>query len=321
MGRPVAVNTKGTHVAAILESAHSPPEIAILTLADEKWRQVTTANKKRQEPRVHSELVTWTNARGGQVEGLLTLPVREGVPVRRSLPLITLLHGGPPNVSQDQYVHTTLVYPIGALVERGYAVFRPNFSGSLGYGPEFRTALVNNLGVADAEDVLTGIDHLVSSGLADGSRLALGGWSYGGYLAGVIARRDPRFKGVSIGAAPSNLTSYVGTTDLPDLFVDYLGGKRPYDDPASFAAASPALKPSKSAGTQIIVQHGKLDVRVPFGQGQENYYAFSQSGHSVRLSVYPSMGHIPVAAPDASAVAVENLEFFTCVLHPSEQGG
>jgi dipeptidyl aminopeptidase/acylaminoacyl peptidase len=321
VGRPVSVNNRGTHVAAIVESANSPSEIAILNLKNGRWQTLRNVNRHVPGMNVQSKIVQWTNSRGERIEGILTLPPGHSGSHARPLPLVTLLHGGPPNVAQDQYVHATPVFPIGALVDRGYAVFRPNFTGSLGYGPEFRTALVNRVGIDDADDVLSGIDYLTKTGVADAQRLALGGWSYGGYLAGMIVRGDGRFKGVSIGAAPANLSSYVATSDLPDLFVDYLGGARPFDDPAKFAAASPALVRSLYNQTPVLLQHGLTDARVPFGQAQENHFSFAHSGHAVRLSAFPAMGHMPIQPSDAVAVATENLSFFDCVLRPLNRNG
>ena len=62
-------------------------------------------------------------------------------------------------------------------------MLEPNYRGSAGYGEAFRSLNVRNLGVGDAWDVLSGIDHLIAQGLADPDRVGTMGWSQGGYIS------------------------------------------------------------------------------------------------------------------------------------------
>ena len=66
-----------------------------------------------------------------------------------------------------------------------------NYRGSTGYGTAFRQALRGNIGFPESEDIVAGVDHLVEAGVTDRDRVALEGWSWGGYLTTLIAGRHP----------------------------------------------------------------------------------------------------------------------------------
>lgn len=78
------------------------------------------------------------------------------------------------------------------LLKRGYALFMPNPHGSTGRGREFVRLVVGDMGGADAEDLLAGIDHPVSAGTADSKRLGVSGLSYGGYMTCWLITQIPR---------------------------------------------------------------------------------------------------------------------------------
>ena len=87
------------------------------------------------------------------------------------------------------------------LVEAGYAVLMPNPRGSIGRGRDFAAFVVGDMGGEESHDLLSGIDHLVSLGIADPARLAVGGVSYGGYMAALLPAVDDRFAAAVVGPA------------------------------------------------------------------------------------------------------------------------
>src|SRR5262249_49571312 len=116
----------------------------------------------------------WTAPDGREIEGFLTLP--RGEP---PFPAILHVHGGPIWASQDRPPHDGIL----ALIEHGYAVFEPNVRGSTGHGRSFAELVVGDMGGGDTGDMLSGLDHLVAEGLADGDRIGIIGQSYGGFMA------------------------------------------------------------------------------------------------------------------------------------------
>jgi dipeptidyl aminopeptidase/acylaminoacyl peptidase len=119
--------------------------------------------------------ISFTARDGLRVHGYLTVPI--GVPARR-LPLVVWVHGGPSLRDSWGFDH------IGQLfVNRGYAFLRVNFRGSRGYGRRFRLAGRKQWGRAMQDDIVDAVEFVVRSGVADRSRMAIIGHSYGGYSA------------------------------------------------------------------------------------------------------------------------------------------
>jgi alpha-beta hydrolase superfamily lysophospholipase len=82
--------------------------------------------------------------------------------------------------------------PLAALAAHGYAVFLPNERGSTGYGVKLREPVFGDVGGVDFRDLMTGVDHLIATTVADPDRLGVLGFSYGGYLAAWAAARRSR---------------------------------------------------------------------------------------------------------------------------------
>jgi dipeptidyl aminopeptidase/acylaminoacyl peptidase len=137
-------------------------------------------------------------------------------------------------------------------------VLEPNYRGSAGYGEQFRSLNVRNLGVGDAWDVISGIDSLVARGLADPGKVGVMGWSQGGYISAFLATNyGARFKAISVGAGISDWMTYYVNTDIHPFTRQYLQAT-PWDDPAIYAKTSP-ITTIKQAKAPTLIQHGRAD--------------------------------------------------------------
>ena len=87
----------------------------------------------------------------------------------------------------------------------------PNVRGSTGYGHDFLTANREDWGGGDFRDVMAGVDDAIEKGIADPDRLAIGGWSYGGYMAAWAVTQTDRFVAAVAGAPMTDLASEYGT--------------------------------------------------------------------------------------------------------------
>jgi dipeptidyl aminopeptidase/acylaminoacyl peptidase len=174
-----------------------------------------------------SEVVKWKSRDSATIEGVLHKPA--GFDPRRKYPLFVVIHGGPTGIDTPT-PWTGYVYPVMQWLAKGALVLRPNYRGSAGYGAKFRALNVRNLGVGDAWDVLSGVDHLVAQGIVDTTRMGAMGWSQGGYISAFLTTTTDRFKAISVGAGISNWMTYYVNTDIHPFTRQYLKAT-PWDDP------------------------------------------------------------------------------------------
>ena len=237
------------------------------------------------------EKVEWKGADGTPIEGLLFYPF-DYQPGRR-YPLVVQLHSGP-MVSDSFGAGPGLVlqyFPV--LTGKGYAVLRPNYRGSTGYGSAFYRDVNNGYFNNMASDVLTGVDHLVQSGVADPDRLIVMGWSAGGTLVNKLVTMTSRFKAASAGAGIANWISLYGQTDNTSFRRTWFGGT-PWHKNAStelFWNRSP-LKDVANAKTPLLLFAGENDARVPMAQSIEMHRAMKSHNVPTHLFVGPREGHV-----------------------------
>jgi dipeptidyl aminopeptidase/acylaminoacyl peptidase len=253
-------------------------------------RRLTDTNPQLGELlRFPKQLVRWKGAEGLEIEGLLVYP--PGYVQGERVPLMLNVHGGPSGTHSTGFTPGSRVWGWPRFAQAGYAILFPNPRGSGGYGEAFRAANLRDWGVKDFEDLMRGVDALVERGIADPERLAVGGWSYGGFMTSTIVTKTDRFKAAIIGAAVTDLASFTGTTDIPDFSRSYFRSW-PWQDPAVYVEHS-ALFHAGSVKTPSLIVHGDKDERVPIGQSYEFYQALKARGVPSELLVLPRQPHGP----------------------------
>ena len=252
-----------------------------------------------------AEVVRWKSQDGATIEGVLHKPA--SFDPGRKYPLFVVIHGGPTGIDTPT-PFTGYVYPVMQWLAKGALVLRPNYRGSAGYGAKFRALNVRNLGVGDAWDVLTGVDHLVQQGIVDTTRMGAMGWSQGGYISAFLTTTTNRFKAISVGAGISNWMTYYVNTDIHPFTRQYLKAT-PWDDPAIYAKTSP-MTYIKQAKTPTLIQHGELDRRVPIANAYELFQGLQDRGVPARLVVYKGFGHGIDKPKEQLAATVHNWPWF-----------
>jgi dipeptidyl aminopeptidase/acylaminoacyl peptidase len=285
-----SLNAAGTHAGLAIESSEDAPEAFVLNLAGGAPVRVSRANLDLAAPPVgETKLIRWKGGDGLEIEGLLTYPA--AYQPGRKYPLILNIHGGPAGVFSETFPGKAGIYPLASFSSRGWFVLRPNPRGSGGYGAKFRFANVNDWGGGDYRDLMAGVDHVIAQGLADPDRMAVMGWSYGGFMTSWVITQTKRFKAAVIGAAVTDLASFTGTADIPGFLPDYFSGE-PWENPESYRRHSP-ISHVKGVSTPALILHGEADVRVPTSQGYEYYNALKRQGATVKMVVYPRTPHGP----------------------------
>ena len=247
--------------------------------------------------------VTFPAADGTQIPGYLTLPPgSEG----KNLPAIVLPHGGPS--ARDEWGFDWLVQ---FFVARGYAVLQPNYRGSAGYGSAWfghngfkawRTAIGD---VNDAGRWLT------AQGIADPKRLAIVGWSYGGYAALQSQVLDAGLYKAVVAIAP--------VTDLERLredshrFTNY----RLVDDFVGQGEHVEQGSPARNAAAfvaPVLLVHGTRDQNVDVAQSHLMQARLRERGKSVRYIEYPNRDHYIDDAEARTGMLVEIDKFLAAAL-------
>jgi dipeptidyl aminopeptidase/acylaminoacyl peptidase len=234
------------------------------------------------------ERIQWKGADGVTVEGLLYYPI-DHQPGRK-YPLVVQTHGGP--ASADKFGFGSWSSYVQVLAGKGYAVLKPNYRGSTGYGNPFLRDMVGHYFNQAHLDVMAGVDHVIKMGLADPDRLAKMGWSAGGHMTNKIITFTNRFKAAASGAGAANWVSMYAQSDQRHYRTPWFGGtpwqaNAPID---KYWNDSP-LKYVSNVKTPTIFLVGEADPRVPPPQSVEMYQALKHNGVPTRLYMAPREPH------------------------------
>jgi dipeptidyl aminopeptidase/acylaminoacyl peptidase len=281
-------------VAFVMDSPKAPADVYVSDPTFANPRKVTNVN-----PQVagfalgETEVVTWRSTEGWTVEGVLLKPV--GYTPGRRVPLKVDVHGGPTGAHTNGF-KSGWGSPGQFYAGQGWAVLYPNPRGSTGYGEKFMRANIKDWGGGDYRDIMAGVDDLVRRGIADSTRLAVTGWSYGGYMTGWVVSQTGRFKAAMMGAGLSNMESMYGTTDIPGYIGTFYEGMPQLDGTLNnksleFYRSRSAIQYSSKVTTPLLMLHGSNDERVPIGQPMEYFRNLKDRGKTVDLVFYPREGH------------------------------
>ena len=232
------------------------------------------------------ESISFQSRDGLMIHGYLTLPA--GAP-RSNLPLVLNVHGGP-------WHRDTWGYNGEAqwLANRGYACLQVNFRGSTGYGKRFVNAGDREWGGKMHDDLVDAVQWIVHQGIADPTRIAIYGGSYGGYasLVGATFTPDLFRCAVSI-VGPSNLITFIKT--IPPYWSTFLAvmHKRlgnPDTDTDFLISRSPLNKVDQIRIPMLIAQ-GANDPRVKQAESEQIVDAMQSRGIPHEYLLFPDEGH------------------------------
>ena len=257
------------------------PESQLQRLTDFN-AHIAALNLGKQEP------IRWRGADDFDMDGILTYP--PGYQPGQPYPLVLSIHGGPRGTS-------TMGFSARAqwLASHGWVVFQPNYRGSDNLGNDYQAAIWNDAGAGPGRDVMSGVDLLIQQGIADPSRMAVSGWSYGGYMTTWLLGNYPdRWRaGVAGASVTDHIDQYV-LSDIHSSVATYYGGS-PFTDPKRLQAyreQAPITYATRiKAPTLVLCDTG--DQRVPISESFILYHVLRDNGVKTKFIAYPVAGHHP----------------------------
>ncbi len=276
-------------IAAVVGSSVTPSSVVLASDISNMVTVVANPNTHINNWELPTiQTVSWTAKDGTVIEGVLELPKGFTVGKDAPLPMYVDLHGGP--TSARTAALSISIYGRGLFSSDGWAVFSPNYRGSTGYGDKFLTDLVGRENDIEVQDILDGVDELVEKGFADPDKLAVGGWSNGGYLTNCLIAKTDRFKAASSGAGVFDQTMQWSIEDTPGHVVNYAMGL-PWEVPGELRRMSPLYEADKIT-TPTIIHVGEGDARVPAEQSKALFRALHDYlDVPTHLVIYPDTGH------------------------------
>ncbi|MGH7632051.1 MAG: S9 family peptidase [Gemmatimonadales bacterium] len=270
-------------IAVLASTAATPPEVFAVEQGG-ALRQLTRHNADwlAEVELATTEEISFRSRDGTPIHGFVVKP--PGYVAGHRYPTVLRIHGGP--VAQFQHEFDEQIQTLAA---QGYVVLAVNPRGSSGRGEAFAIAIYADWGNKDAQDVLAAVDWAVSQGIADSTRLAVGGWSYGGILTNYVIAQDRRFKAATSGAGISNVLAGYGTDQYVREYEAELG--RPWESTKTWLRLSfPFLKADRIV-TPTLFLCGEKDFNVPLLNSEQMYQALRSLGRETMLVIYPGESH------------------------------
>ncbi|MFL6750490.1 MAG: alpha/beta hydrolase family protein [Sphingomicrobium sp.] len=224
--------------------------------------------------------ISYPAADGTSIPAYLTLPPGG---TSTSLPTVILPHGGPS--ARDSWGFDWLAQFLAA---RGYAVIQPNYRGSSGYGDEFAGQNAFRDWKTAMSDISAAGKYLVGKGIADSSKMAIVGWSYGGYAALQLSSIEPStYKAVVAIAPVTDLELWKKDAEefTSGRLVENMVGTGPH-----VAEGSP-LRHAAAIKAPVLLVHGDLDGNVTVSHSVKMASALKAAGNNAELLRFEGLDH------------------------------
>jgi dipeptidyl aminopeptidase/acylaminoacyl peptidase len=268
----------GTVAFVAMDGAH----LEELYVSKGRERAITSINKGvYDELRIaQPQRFVFKATDGVPIEGWVVLP--EG---RSKVPGILYVHGGPKTAFGYSYLHE-----FQAFVGAGYAVIFLNPRGSDGYSEKFAD-IRGRYGTRDFDDLLEGLDHALDKfPRIDGSRLAIAGGSYGGFMANWAVGHTKRFRAAVSDRSIASWISFWGTSDIGPHFTEDQVGGDPWSSEEKLLNDSP-MRYVPNVETPVMLVHSMEDYRCWMVEGLEFFTALKKLGKEAELVLFPGENH------------------------------
>lgn len=230
-----------------------------------------------------TETLRWENE-GLKHCGIVTYPTQ--YEKGKKFPLVLIVHGGPNAASVEQFARLPQIF-----ANEGFFVFEPNYRGSDNLGSAYKLAIVEDAGAGPGRDIMAGLAKLKASGMVDTNKIAVSGWSYGGFMTVWLAGHYRGWKAAVAGAAVTDWMDQYNLSDGNVAWERRLGGS-PYlgDNLKKYEAQSPISEAKNiKAPTLILANIG--DPRVPITQSYKLFHTLKDVGTVTKFMGWPIPAH------------------------------
>jgi dipeptidyl aminopeptidase/acylaminoacyl peptidase len=276
---------KDSSIAFTATDPSSPAELYYMSSPTATPKRLTRLNAEVGSLALgRTEVVSWQSD-GFAHNGLVTYP--PDFSSSQKYPLVLVIHGGPTAASLETFSSQAQL-----MAAKGWIVFQPNYRGSDQIGNVYQHAIVGDAGAGPGRDVMAGVETLKKRGFIDTTRIAVSGWSYGGYMTTWLIGN---YSGWRVAVAGAAVTDWLDQYNLGDSNVRRgagFGGS-PWTDPKrmqSYMEQSPISYASKIR-TPTLVMTNTQDFRVTPTQSFKLYHALKDNGVPTKFIAYPIYGH------------------------------
>jgi dipeptidyl aminopeptidase/acylaminoacyl peptidase len=281
-----AIADDGT-VVFVGRETHRPSELYAMKAGDWEPQRLTGFNDALAEMKLgRVETVTWNGPDGFRQNGVLTYPpdFEEG----RRYPLVLNIHGGPMGTSTEAFSTFNQI-----MAAQGWLVFGPNYRGSSTQGKAFQSAVINDAGEGPGRDVMSGVAAVKALGIVDDTRVAVSGWSYGGYMTAWLTAHYDGWAAAMAGAAVTDWFDWYNMADM-NVWAGFGLGGSPWlnDNAINYWRQSP-MAYAHQIRTPTLILSTTGDERVTVSQSYKLYHALKDNGVEVKFIAYPVPGHFP----------------------------
>ena len=257
---------------------------------DDKMEKIVDVSPWIDENEMSNQLpIAYQSRDGLKINGYLTLPKGYNMENAKNLPVVINPHGGP--WARDSWGFNP---EIQFLTNRGYAVLQMNFRGSTGYGRKFFEASFKKWGREMQDDITDGTQWLIDKGIADSTRIAIYGGSYGGYATLMGLVKEPKMYAAGVDyVGVSNMFTFMKTIPpywepMLEMMYEMVGDVE--KDSAMLREVSPVFHVDKIKAPLFIAQ-GANDPRVNIDESDQMVKAMKEKGIEVEYLVKKDEGH------------------------------
>lgn len=262
----------------------------IYNSGDDKMEKIVDVSPWIDENEMSNQLpIDYQSRDGLKINGYLTLPKGYNMENAKNLPVVINPHGGP--WARDSWGFNPEVQ---FLANRGYAVLQMNFRGSTGYGRKFFEASFKKWGREMQDDITDGTQWLIDKGIADSTRIAIYGGSYGGYATLMGLVKEPKMYAAGVDyVGVSNMFTFMKTIPpywepMLEMMYEMVGDVE--KDSTMLREVSPVFHVDKIKAPLFIAQ-GANDPRVNVDESDQMVKAMKEKGIEVEYLVKKDEGH------------------------------